>query len=151
MKGQVLAGFVAEFSPRNKGEMVCHVESHPWRVFMDGAQSAMGASAGIVIITSKGIWLEYSFRLGFRASNNEAEYEALLAELRTILGMGARDVEIYSDSRLVVNQVEGSFEARDSRMKEYLQVVKQVMGKFCTAKVTQVAWGKTGTLILWLH
>ena len=103
MKGQVLAGFVAEFSPRNKGEMVCHVESHPWRVFMDGAQSAMGASAGIVIITSKGIWLEYSFRLGFRASNNEAEYEALLAGLRTILGMGARDVEIYSDSRLVVN------------------------------------------------
>ena len=64
--------------------------------------------------------MEHPFRLGFRASNNEAEYEALLAELRTILGMGARDVEIYSDSRLVVNQVEGSFEARDSRMKEYL-------------------------------
>ena len=63
----------------------------------------MGTSAGIVIITSEGIWLEYSFRLGFRASNNEVEYEALLAGLRTILGMGARDVEIYSDSRLVVN------------------------------------------------
>ena len=63
----------------------------------------MGASAGIVIITSEGIWLKYSFRLGFRASNNKAEYEALLAGLRTILGMGARDVEIYSDSRLVVN------------------------------------------------
>ena len=59
--------------------------------------------------------MEYSFRLGFRASNNEVEYEALLAGLRTILVMGARDVEIYSDSRLVVNQVEGSFEARDSR------------------------------------
>ena len=42
--------------------------------------------------------LEHSFRLGFRASNNEAEYEALLAGLRTILGMGAWDVEIYSDS-----------------------------------------------------
>ena len=42
--------------------------------------------------------MEHSFRLGFRASNNEAEYEALLAGLRTILGMGAQDVEIYSDS-----------------------------------------------------
>ena len=56
--------------------------------------------------------------------------------------MGARDVEAYSDSWLVVNQVQGSFEARDSQMKEYLRVVKQVMGKFCTAKVVQVARGQ---------
>ena len=80
--------------------------------------------------------------MGFRASNNEAEYEALLAGLKTVLGMGARDVEAYSDSWLVVNQVQGSFEARDSQMKEYLRVVKQVMGKFCTAKVVQVARGQ---------
>ena len=52
--------------------------------------------------------------MGFRAFNNEAEYEALLAELRTVLGMGARDVEIYSDSRLVVSQVQGNFETWDS-------------------------------------
>ena len=91
---------------------------------MDGASSAMGAGVGIVIITLKGIRLEHSFRLGFRATNNEAEYKALLAGLRTILGMGARDVEVNSDSRLVVSQVQGSFEARDSRMKEYLQAVK---------------------------
>ena len=68
--------------------------------------------------------MEISFTLGFRASNNEVEYEALLVRLRIVLGMNARDVEIYSDSRLVVSQVQGSFEARDSQMKEYLQVVK---------------------------
>ena len=78
---------------------------------MDGASSAMGASVGIVIIIPEGIRLEHSFKLGFRASNNEAEYEDLIVGLRTILGMGVRDVEIYSDSRLVVNQVQGSFEA----------------------------------------
>ena len=81
------------------------MECRPWKVFVDGASSAMGAGAGIVIITPKGIRLEHSFRLGFRASNNEAEYEALLAGLRTVLGMGARDVDIYSDFRLVVCQV----------------------------------------------
>ena len=43
-----------------------------WRVFGDGASSAMGAGVGIVIVTPEGIRLEYSFRLGFRASNNEA-------------------------------------------------------------------------------
>ena len=55
--------------------------------------------------------------------------------------MDVRDVEIYSDSRLVVSQVQGNFEARDSRMKEYIQVVKQVMSKFRTAKVAQVPEG----------
>ena len=54
---------------------------------MDSASSAIGAGAGIVIITSEGIWLEHSFRLRFRATNNEAEYEALLAGLRSILGV----------------------------------------------------------------
>ena len=134
--------FVAEFSPEIKGEMVCHVESRPRRVFVDGASSAMRAGARIVIITSEGIRLEHSFRLGFRASNNEAKYEAMLVWLRTVLDMGARDVEIYSDSRLVVSQVQGSFEAQDFRMKEYLKVVKQVMGKLCTTKVNQVARGQ---------
>ena len=70
---------------------------------MDSASSAMRASTGIVIATPEGIQLEHSFRLGFRASNNEAEYEALLAGLRTVLGMGAQEVEAYLDSRLVVN------------------------------------------------
>ena len=111
MKGQVLADFVTKFSPRNKGEMVCHVESRPWRVFVDGASSVMGAGVRIVIITPKGIRLEHSFRLRFRAFNNEAEYEALPVGLRTVLNMGARDVEIYLDSRLVVSQVQGNFKA----------------------------------------
>ena len=103
---------------------------------MDGASSAIGVGVGIVIITPEGIRLEHSFRLGFKTSNNEDEYEAFIVELRTAFDMGARDVEVYSNSRLVVNQVQGSFEARDSRMKEYLRVVKQVMGKFCTTNVT---------------
>ena len=98
MKGQVLADFVAEFSPRGEGELVCHMESRPWRVFVDDASSVIGAGAGIVIITPEGIQLEHSFRLGFRASNNEVEYEALLARLKAVLGMAAREVEAYSDS-----------------------------------------------------
>ena len=84
-------------------EIVCHMEVHLWKVFVDGASSALGAGAGIVIITLEWIRVEHSFRLGFKASNNEAKYEALLAGLRVVLNLGAREVEIYSDSRLVVN------------------------------------------------
>ena len=79
-------------------EVICHMDCHPWTVFVDGTSSAMGVGARIVINTPKEIRLEHSFRLGFRASNNEAEYEALLAGLRAILDMGAREVEVYSYS-----------------------------------------------------
>ncbi|XP_075669634.1 uncharacterized protein LOC142639317 [Castanea sativa] len=142
MKGQVLSDFVAEFSPRKELEIVCHVEVHPWKVFVDGTSSALGATAGIVIITLEGIKLEHSFRLGFRASNNEVEYEALLAGLKAVLGLGAKEVEVYSDSRLVVNQVQGSFEAKDSRIMEYLRLVKQTMDRFLNVRVVQVARGQ---------
>jgi len=64
---------------------------------VDGESNAMGVGVEIFIITLEGIRLEHSFLLGFRASNNEAGYKALLAGLRTVLGMGARDVEICSN------------------------------------------------------
>ena len=80
--------------------------------------------------------------MGFRASNNDAKYVALLAGLRAVLDLGAREVKIYSDSRLVVSQVQDSFEARDSQMKVYLLMVRQVMNQFLKAKVIQVAWGQ---------
>ena len=70
---------------------------------MDGASSALGAEAGIVVIITEGIKLEHSFKLGFKASNNEAEYEALLARLRVVSNLSAKEVEVYSNSRLVVN------------------------------------------------
>ena len=106
VKGQVLADFMAEFSPKNEVEVICHINCRPWKVFVYGASSAMMVGVRIIIITPKGIRLEHSFRLGFRASNNEAGYEALLVGLRAILGMGAREVEIHSDSKLVVSQVQ---------------------------------------------
>ena len=80
---------------------------------MDGVSSALGAEAGIVVITTEGIKLQHSFRLGYKASNNEVKYEALLAKFRVVSNLGAKEMEVYSDSQLVVNQVQGSFEAKD--------------------------------------
>ena len=104
--------------------MVCPVEVIPWKVFVNGASNALGTKAGIVVITPEGIKLEHSFRLGFKAFNNEVKYEALLVGLRVVLDLGAKKVKVYSDSRLVVNQVQGSIEAKDPRMMKYLPLVK---------------------------
>ncbi|XP_075655097.1 uncharacterized protein LOC142625301 [Castanea sativa] len=141
VKGQVLADFIAEFSPRGT-DITCVVEVKPWKVFVDGASNAAKAGAGIVVITPKILKLEHSFRLGFRASNNEAEYEALPAGLRVVMDLGAKEVEVYSDSLLVVSQVQGNFEAKDPRMIEYLRLAKQMMGNFGTVKIERIARGQ---------
>ena len=142
MKGQVLTDFVAEFSSREENETICNIKMIPGRVFVDGASSASGAGVEIIVITLEGIKLEHSFRLGFKASNNEAEYEALLAGLSVVLDLGAKEVEVYSDSGLVVNQVQGRFEAKDPRMMKYLRLVKQTMDQFPSVKLVQVARGQ---------
>ncbi|XP_075655042.1 uncharacterized protein LOC142625237 [Castanea sativa] len=124
VKGQVLEDFIAEFSLRAKS-MTGVVEVRPWRVFMDGASNVAGAGAGIVVITPEDLKLEHLFKLGFRASNNEVEYEALLAGLRVVMDLGAKEVEVYSDSLFMVSQVQGNFEAKDPWMIEYLRLASR--------------------------
>lgn len=110
---------------------------------MDDASSAIGPGAGIVLISPEWMKVEHSFRLGFRASNNEVEYEALLARLRATLSLRATQLEVYSDSRLVVSQVEGSFEAKDARMIDYLKLEKQMMSKFQKMRLFKFPEGRT--------
>lgn len=62
-----------------------------------------------MLMSPEGIKLEKSLRIGFRASNNKAEYEALIAGLKVMKRLGAKEVEVYSDSRLVVSHIKGSF------------------------------------------
>ena len=98
VKGQVLVDFIANFSSRKGIEIVCPVKVISWKVFVDDASNTLGAEAGIVVITPERIKLEHSFRLGFKAFNNEVEYEALLAGLRVVSDLGAKEVEVHSDS-----------------------------------------------------
>ena len=87
-----------------------------WEVYTDGAANQNGSGVGIVLITSEKLVMEKSLRLGFLATNNEAEYEALLARMVMVKKLGGEVVEVYSDSRLVIGQVNGEFEARNERM-----------------------------------
>ena len=64
--------------------------------------------------------------MSFSATNNEAEYEALLVGMAMVQKMGGKTMEIFSDSRLVVSQVRGELEAKDLRMQEYLNQVRQL-------------------------
>ena len=71
---------------------------------------------GLVLISPERIIIKKSLRLGFSITNDEAEYEALLVGMTMVQKMGGKAVEIFSDSRLVVGQVQGELKARDVRM-----------------------------------
>ena len=115
VKGQVLADLVAEFAEfpekidvkqhgmdeKSVGLISTQYPS-PWKVYVDGAANQRGSGVGLVLVSPEKITIEKSLRLGFSATNNEAEYEALLMGMVMVQKMGGRAVEMFSYSRLVV-------------------------------------------------
>ena len=85
---------------------------------------------GLVLVSPERITIEKSLKLNFSATNNEAEYEALLMGMMMVQKMGGKVVRVFSDSKLVVGQVRGDLEACDSRMQEYLCQIRSIQEKF---------------------
>ena len=88
----------------------------PWEVYVDGASNQKGSGIELVLISPEKVIVEKSLRLDFSATNNEAKYEAMLMGIAMVQRLGGKSVKVFSDSRLVVGQVKGEFEAKDERM-----------------------------------
>ena len=106
-----------------------------WKLFVDGASNRHGAGLGIVLISPDDLVVEQAVNLGFPASSNEAEYEALLAGLKSAHFMQATELMVYSDSQLVVNQISGDYEAKDERMTKYQELVRKEIMKFEVVRI----------------
>ena len=99
VKGQILADFIMEFTPAQSMEATQLAPDLPiWRLSVDGAAKAQGSGAGLILISPNGIDTEYALKFGFQASNNEAEYEAVIAGLNLAHFMEADRLEVSSDS-----------------------------------------------------
>ena len=135
----MLANFVAEFTSSLRAFVgICQVTVEQWQVYVDSESNARGSGVRIVMVSLKGLRLEKSLRLGFRALNKEAEYEALITRLRVVQRLGAEEVEVISDSRLVVSQIEGRFKARHNRMSQYLKLFGSLRANFQKVSVVRV-------------
>ncbi|XP_075636515.1 uncharacterized protein LOC142608708 [Castanea sativa] len=118
--------------------MISLKESLSWKVYVDGAANQR-SGVRLVIISPDKIVIEKSLRMGFSATNNEAEYEALLIGMNMVQKMEGKNVQVFSDSRLVVGQVEGELEARHSRMQEYLSQVRRLQSNFESFTLVQIS------------
>uniref|UniRef100_A0A2N9H4H0 Uncharacterized protein n=1 Tax=Fagus sylvatica TaxID=28930 RepID=A0A2N9H4H0_FAGSY len=137
IKAQALADFIAEFThPLKEGEKP--EEGEAWTVSIDGSSTKEMSGAGVILVSPEGDKFEYALQLRFHATNNEAEYEALLAGLRLSKGMGIKALTVKSDSQLIVGQVKGEYEAKEDRMKKYLTTVKTLLAHFEKVELLQI-------------
>jgi len=137
IKGQVYADFVAELTP---GGVTQEVElGSQWMLSIDGSSNQQGSGAGIVLEGPNGVLIEQALRFAFKASNNQAEYEALIAGMLLAKEMGAQSLLAKSDSQLVTRQVTGEYQVKDPQMAVYLRYVQVLKGAFAAFELVHVS------------
>ncbi|XP_076887322.1 uncharacterized protein LOC143537433 [Bidens hawaiensis] len=109
-----------------------------WNLYTDEASNEEGSGAGFILISSKDIELTCAVRLDFLSTNNDAEYEALLAGLRMAQKVKAQRIKAHVDSLLVANQVKEDYEAKDPKMIKYLRKVQELLQSFKKSKVMHI-------------
>ncbi|KAI3451561.1 hypothetical protein Pfo_008226 [Paulownia fortunei] len=115
IKAQALADFLQEMTPTDE-------VLEAWLLHVDGSATISGCGAGIVLTNPEGEELEFAVRFKFKTSNNEAEYEALVRGLKMALELGVRQLSVFSDSRLVMQQVRGEFVAKEKRLRTVYKI-----------------------------
>ncbi|XP_071699734.1 uncharacterized protein [Rutidosis leptorrhynchoides] len=137
-----MADYLAEMSGEleviNERTTLKPVMGETWDLFTDGASCAEGAGAGFVLASLSGEEHTYALRFNFDVTNNEAEYEAILAGLNIARRMNITKLRAFTDSQLVANQFNGSFEAHDSSMQKYLQLLKDLAERLKYFELAQV-------------
>ena len=99
-----------------------------WVLSVDGSSNQQGSGDGVVLEGPNGLLIEQNLKFAFKARNNQAEYEALIAGMLLDKEMGARSLLAKSDSQLVTGQVTGEYQTKDPKMAAYLRYVQVLKG-----------------------
>ncbi|GKU90476.1 hypothetical protein SLEP1_g4466 [Rubroshorea leprosula] len=127
IRAQALVDFIVECTP-------CHSTPNPepndWTLYVDGASSSKGSGAGALLIGPDGYQSEHALKFNFDATNNMAEYETLLLGLllglQLALELKISAIQVYSDSQLVVNQINSICEVVGLVMVKYVALVVEL-------------------------
>jgi ribonuclease HI len=117
IKSQALVDFIVEWTDMNTP----FSDSFPehWKMYFDSSLDIDGARAGVYFISPSRDKLSYVLWIHFRASNNVAEYEAALHDLRIVVELGIKRLMVFGDSSLVINQVNKDWDCTNERMDAY--------------------------------
>ncbi|KAL5548629.1 hypothetical protein UlMin_003860 [Ulmus minor] len=111
--------------------LLCHI-------YVDGSSIDNCSGVGVILVSPERVRLSCALRFQFKASNNQAEYKALLVDLRLAKEVSAHYLLIYSDLQLIVNQINSEYWAKGEKMALYLEKAKELLGKFDAITITKV-------------
>jgi ribonuclease HI len=137
IKSQVLADFLAEWVDTQLP--TAPIQAELWTMYFDGSLMKTGAGAGLLFNSPLGKHVCYIIRLHFPASNNVAEYEALVNGLRIAVELGVRRLDARGDSQLIIDQVMKNSHCRDWKMEAYCDEVRRLEDKFYGMELNHVA------------
>lgn len=136
-KGQAAADFISEMTPSSETMLVSVEDSTltsnitpmdlAWNLYVDGSSNKKYSGADIIISSPDESIYEYPLRFDFPASNNVAEYEALIAGLQLARELGEEHLKVYSDSQLVVRHVTGEFQIKVPQLFPYAGYAKLLL------------------------
>jgi hypothetical protein len=121
IKSQILVDFVAEWTDTQLPPL--QIQAECWTLYFDGSMMKMGAGAGLLFVSPLGEHIRYSVHLHFPASNNMAEYEALLCDIRIAIETGIKRLDVRGDSQLVIDQVMKNASCHDDKMEAYCNAI----------------------------
>jgi ribonuclease HI len=136
IKSQILADFVAEWTDTQLPPP--QIQAECWTFYFDGLIMKTGAGAGLLFVSPLGEHMRYAVRLHFPASNNMAEYEALLCGLRIAIETCIKCLDMRGDSRLVINEVMKNASCHDDKMEAYCKAVWALEDKFYGIELNHV-------------
>ncbi|XP_022883892.1 uncharacterized protein LOC111400737 [Olea europaea var. sylvestris] len=141
IKAQALADFIAKLTPRPRGpdgsssSTIC-----VWKIFVDGASNSSSSGTGVIIISlDMLINIQCALMFEFEATNNEAEYEAVIIAMDLAINLKLENIKIYSDSQSVVGQIEGMFDRKDGKMSLYCLKVHDLQRKFKSCEIVKIS------------
>jgi ribonuclease HI len=111
-------------------------------MYFDGSLNIDGVGAGVLFISPTNEQLRYVFRIYFPASNNMAEYEACLHDMRIAVELGVKCLHVYCDSALVINQLNKNWGTTSEKMDAYCKEIRKLEGKFYGIEYTHVVRDK---------
>ncbi|KAK8923593.1 hypothetical protein KSP39_PZI019849 [Platanthera zijinensis] len=136
IKAQAMADFLADYVVEVAEDKLTYPV--PWKVMVDGASGKHSLGVGVVLESPQGTRIEQTVVIHFSITNNQAEYEEVIAGLRLAKELGVHDVKVFTDSMVVASQINGEFEAREPTLQRYLAKVKGIIGGFQTFSIQHV-------------
>ena len=106
------------------------MEPWRWKLYFDGAANSTKNGVGAVLVSPKGQQIPISFKLNFDCTNSVTKYEACIVSLQVALEFNAYDLSVFGDFLLIISQIEGKWQAQDTKLIPYQKCVNCLILKF---------------------